>query len=83
MLKRRRIDVASSNGAPAPSQTRAAPTTNAADEPVLLEIKEISVSVPQRKKFDICFTKGHIYARAPNTTGPVQGMAYAGNDIGT
>lgn len=58
------------------------PETNAADEPVLLEIKEISVSVPQRKKFELCFTANHFYARAPGTTAPIPAITHAWSDIG-
>ncbi|KAG7414103.1 hypothetical protein LZL87_003535 [Fusarium oxysporum] len=77
--KRRRVDV-QTNGAA--NGTKAVKTeTNAADEVVLLEIKEISVSVPQRKKFELCFTDGHIYARAPNTTAPIPAITYAWSDI--
>lgn len=54
---------------------------SAASEQVQLEIKEISLSIPQRKKFDLCFTKNHLYARAPNTTAPVEGIVYAWADI--
>lgn len=52
------------------------------DENVQLEIKEISVSVPQRKKFDLCFSDTHLFARAPGTTTPAPGIAYAWRDIG-
>ncbi|TQN68089.1 Histone chaperone [Colletotrichum shisoi] len=87
--KRRRVDEGPTNGFK-PTNTsgtvaKAAPkssgTGNAADEEVLLEIKEISVSVPQRKKYDLCFTANHLYARAPNTTAPVEGITYAWEDI--
>ncbi|OAA56139.1 negative regulator of DNA transposition protein [Niveomyces insectorum RCEF 264] len=53
----------------------------AATEAVLLEIRDISVSLPQRKKLSLCFTKNYLYARAANDTGPVQGIAYAWKDI--
>ena len=49
---------------------------------MLLEVKEISVSVPQRKKFELCFTPRHLYARAPGTTAPAAGIVYAWEDIG-
>jgi len=79
--KKRRVDV-QTNGAA--NGTKPVKTeTNAADEAVLLEIKEISVSVPQRKKFELCFTDGHIYARAPNTAAPIPAITYAWSDIGT
>ncbi len=41
----------------------------------LLEIKEISFSMPQRKKYDQCFTKNYQYVRAPKTTELDFGMA--------
>ncbi len=55
---------------------------DAASEAVLLEIEDISVSIPQRKKYSLCFTKNYLYTKAPGTTGPVQGMIYAWKDIG-
>ncbi|KAI9155520.1 Histone chaperone RTT106 [Paramyrothecium foliicola] len=76
-LKRRRVDNGAVNGAAGSPAVLA----NAADEPVLLEIKEISVAVPQRKKFEICFTAQHIYARAPGTTAPIPAITYAWSDI--
>ncbi|KAK1997196.1 Rtt106-domain-containing protein [Colletotrichum falcatum] len=87
--KRRRVDEGHTNGFKSTNTNGAAPnaapktsgTANAADEEVLLEIKEISVSVPQRKKYDLCFTANHLYARAPNTTAPVEGIVYAWEDI--
>ncbi|KAM4066319.1 histone chaperone [Hirsutella rhossiliensis] len=74
--KRRRVDVAHSNGvanSPVPG--------NAADEAVLLEVKEISVSAPQRKKLELCFTSNFLYARAPGTVAPIPGITYAWRDI--
>ncbi|KAK2043633.1 Rtt106-domain-containing protein [Colletotrichum somersetense] len=87
--KRRRVDEGPTNGFKATNTNGASPNTapkssgtgNAADEEVLLEIKDISVSVPQRKKYDLCFTANHLYARAPNTTAPVEGIIYAWEDI--
>lgn len=55
---------------------------HAGGEPVLLHVKEISVSVPQRKKFELCFTQSFIYARAPGTTAPIPQICYAWQDIG-
>jgi hypothetical protein len=81
--KKRRVDVQQSNGAANGTKPPVKTETNAADESVLLEIKEISVSVPQRKKFELCFTDGHIYARTPNTTAPIPAITYAWSDIGT
>lgn len=76
--KRRKVQAGrdtngAANGSPA--------TGNPADDPVLLQVKEISVSVPQRKKFEICFTPDFLYARVPGTTVPLQGMTYAWTDI--
>ncbi|UKZ78561.1 hypothetical protein TrVFT333_006307 [Trichoderma virens FT-333] len=75
--KRRKVGTEQANGSPS-SQVA---LSNAADEAVLLEIKEISVSVPQRKKLEICFTSNHLYARAPGTPAPLQGISYAWRDI--
>ncbi|KAF9878241.1 hypothetical protein CkaCkLH20_04279 [Colletotrichum karsti] len=87
--KRRRVDEGPSNGFKATntngtsksSAPKSAGTVNAADEEVLLEIKEISVSVPQRKKYELCFTENHLYARLPGTTAPVEGIIYPWEDI--
>jgi hypothetical protein len=79
--KKRRVDLQQTNGAANGTKPPVKVETNAADESVLLEIKEISVSVPQRKKFELCFTDGHIYARTPNTTAPIPAITYAWSDI--
>jgi hypothetical protein len=90
-LKRRRVDeqqpsggFATLNGKAAASggASMAAASGNAADEQVQLEIKEISISVPQRKKFDLCFTDNFLYARPTGTTTPAQGIVYSWADIG-
>lgn len=54
----------------------------AAKEVILLEVKEISVSIPQRKKYDLCFTKNYLYTKQVGTTTPVQGMVYDWSQIG-
>ncbi|KAI0885394.1 Rtt106-domain-containing protein [Annulohypoxylon maeteangense] len=80
-LKRRRVDIEpSQNGT---TQDATAPTTieDVASENILLEIKDISVSIPQRKKFELCFTPKHIYARVPGTTTPLPSIVYAWKDI--
>lgn|SRR5687768_1231693 len=77
--KKRRVEVDRTNG----TSTGVAPPSNAADGEVLLVVKEISVSVPQRKKFELCFTSSHIYARTPGTTAPIPAITYAWQDIGT
>ncbi|SPQ24159.1 c434fe49-a636-4d68-9e85-faa3624e0c71 [Thermothielavioides terrestris] len=53
----------------------------AAADPILLEVKDISVTAPQRKKYDLCFTKNFLYARAPGSFLPVQGVVYPWGDI--
>ncbi|KAH8168347.1 histone chaperone [Sarocladium implicatum] len=75
--KKRRVEIERTNGA----QSGAASNSNAADEEVLLVVKEISVSVPQRKKFELCFTANHFYARAPGTTAPIPAITYAWHDL--
>lgn len=54
---------------------------HANDEP-LLQVKEISMVVPLRKKFTIEFTKNHIQARDPKTDDVVPGTTYSWKDIG-
>ncbi|XDG03468.1 hypothetical protein ABKA04_003083 [Annulohypoxylon sp. FPYF3050] len=80
-LKRRRVDIESSQNGNA--QDVAAPTTveDVASENILLEIKDISVSIPQRKKFELCFTPKHLFARIPGTTAPVPSIVYAWKNI--
>ncbi|KAI1869520.1 hypothetical protein JX265_006610 [Neoarthrinium moseri] len=81
-LKRRRVDIEPSKNSPAPNgASTSSEPVDVASEKTLLEIKDISVSIPQRKKFDLCFTAQHIYARAPNTTAPLPGITYAWKDI--
>ncbi|PHH60704.1 hypothetical protein CDD81_1322 [Ophiocordyceps australis] len=72
-LKRRRVEAAPSNASNA--------LLNAADEPVLLVVKDISVAAPQRKKFELCLTDNFLYARAPGATAPVSGIVYAWRDF--
>lgn len=82
--KRRRVDIEPSrDGRPSLSNgVTALSPDNVAKEDVLLEIKDISVSIPQRKKFDLCFTAGHLYARAPGTKAPVPGIIFPWKSIG-
>ncbi|XXG97260.1 hypothetical protein Hte_003556 [Hypoxylon texense] len=80
-LKRRRVDIEPSQNGNTPSNEVATTIEDVASENILLEIKDISVSIPQRKKFELCFSPKHIYARAPNTTAPVPGIVYAWKDI--
>lgn len=86
--KRRRVEAqtSGSNGATHPiagSQAAVLGADAAAAEPVLLEIKDISISVPQRKKYDLCFTKNFLYARASGSPVPVQGIVYPWKDLGS
>lgn len=53
----------------------------AAQEELQLEVKDISVSVPQRKKLNLCFTKNYLYARTNADTKPVAGVVYRWADI--
>ena len=54
----------------------------AAAEQVLVEIKDVSLSIPQRKKYDLCFTKNYLYARASGSSAPVEGIVYPWREIG-
>ncbi|KAG9246299.1 hypothetical protein BJ878DRAFT_456608 [Calycina marina] len=47
----------------------------------LLSVKEISVTIPQRKKCTIHFSDTHIYATLPDAEEPFQSMAFAFKDI--
>ncbi|KAI0425345.1 hypothetical protein F5Y09DRAFT_103064 [Xylaria sp. FL1042] len=81
--KRRRVDIEpSQNGQSSSSNGATVVSADAVSkEDVLLEIKDISVSIPQRKKFDLCFTAGHLYARAPGTKAPVPGIIFPWKSI--
>ncbi|KAL3427715.1 hypothetical protein PVAG01_01224 [Phlyctema vagabunda] len=63
--------------------TRNATTATPAsgNDPVLLEVKDISVVIPQRKKYTLCFTASHLYARLGESKEPVAGISYALKDI--
>lgn len=79
--KRRRVEVARP-----PTNGRAANGVQVGGElpetdPVLLEIKDISLSVPVRKKYDLVFTSNFLYARASGTSAPVPGIVYAWRDF--
>lgn len=79
--KKRKVNADQTNGA-APAKNGGSTAANVADEPILLEVKEISVSVPQRKKFEICLTPSYLYARAPGSKDPLPVITYAWEDIG-
>ncbi|KAK5629233.1 hypothetical protein RRF57_004948 [Xylaria bambusicola] len=81
--KRRRVDIEPSrNGPLSQSNGVTAPSPDSvAKEDVLLEIKDISISIPQRKKFDLCFTASHLYARAPGTKAPIPSIIFPWKSI--
>ncbi|KAK4214950.1 putative chaperone protein [Rhypophila decipiens] len=91
--KRRRVDIATisqpnghsvtsaPNGAAGSRNDVSSGGGNAASEDVLLEIKDVSLSAPQRKKYDLCFTDNFLYARVSGTSAPVQGIVYPWKDI--
>ncbi|KAI0853950.1 Rtt106-domain-containing protein [Daldinia vernicosa] len=80
-LKRRRVDIEPSHNGNIPPATETSTVEDISSENILLEIKDISVSIPQRKKFELCFTPKHLYARIPGATTPAPGIAYAWKDI--
>ncbi|KAI0385618.1 Rtt106-domain-containing protein [Hypomontagnella monticulosa] len=80
-LKRRRVDIEPSQNGNTPNATATATIEDVTSENILLEIKDISVSIPQRKKFELCFTPKHLYARVPGTTTPAPGIVYAWKDV--
>lgn len=83
--KKRRLDEdiavrpASTNGTSNHTE-KSAPAS--ADDTVFLEVKDISMVIPQRKKYTMCFTASHIYARLPDSKEPVSGTSFAWADIG-
>ncbi|EPE36817.1 PH [Glarea lozoyensis ATCC 20868] len=56
------------------------PAASSSDK-ILLEVKDISIVIPQRKKYTLCFTSTHLYARLPDSPEPVAGISYAWKDI--
>ncbi|TLS21433.1 uncharacterized protein PpBr36_10125 [Pyricularia pennisetigena] len=84
--KRRRVDVDQTNGTPnGHVKTEGASSTDvvaeAAAEELQLEIKDVSVSIPQRKKYNLCLTKHFIFARNNADPKPVAGMVWRWEDI--
>ncbi|KAK0712406.1 hypothetical protein B0T26DRAFT_336935 [Lasiosphaeria miniovina] len=85
--KRRRVDIipqSQVNGRHATAHNAGGALLSvdaAATEPVLLEIKDISIVAPQRKKYDLCFTKNFLYARASGSSTPVPGVVYPWRDV--
>ncbi|KAH8685529.1 hypothetical protein BGZ60DRAFT_426017 [Tricladium varicosporioides] len=72
-----RLVNSSTSGKPTPNGT----STAIEDNPILLEIKDISIVIPQRKKYTLCFTSSHIYARLGDSLEPAAGISYAWKDI--
>ncbi|KAI1129818.1 hypothetical protein F5Y10DRAFT_142886 [Nemania abortiva] len=79
--KRRRVDIEPTRNGQSSNGAVAGSADDVANEDVLLEIKDISVSIPQRKKFDLCFTANHLYARAPGTKAPMPGIIFPWKSI--
>ncbi|KAI1438951.1 hypothetical protein GGR50DRAFT_685032 [Xylaria sp. CBS 124048] len=79
--KRRRVDVEPSQNGQSSDGALSSSADNVSSESVLLEIKDISVSIPQRKKFELCFTANHLYARVPGTQIAVPGTIYPWKNI--
>jgi len=85
--KKRRLDEAvpsrpAANGTTGNAAAKGISAPASSSDPVLLEVKEISVVIPQRKKYTLCFTSTHLYARLPDSTEPAPGISYAWKDIG-
>lgn len=51
------------------------------DQAVLLQVKDISLVIPQRKRYTLEFTASHIRARHPDTNELAQGISYSWEDI--
>ena len=85
--KKRRLDEEltnrpASNGTNGHTKSAAGAVAANGTDPVLLELKDISLVIPQRKKYTLCFTSSHLYARLPDYKEPVAGISYAWSDIG-
>ncbi|RDL37796.1 PH protein [Venustampulla echinocandica] len=78
--KKRRLDEGIASR-PAANGTANGTAVASSKDPVLLEIKEISVVIPQRKKYTLCMTSSHLYARLPDSQEPVASISYAWKDI--
>jgi len=85
--KKRRLDEGvpsrpATNGTNGQAVGKVSSAPASSNDPVLLEIKEISVVIPQRKKYTLCFTATHLYARLPDSKEPAPGISFAWKDIG-
>jgi hypothetical protein len=70
-----------SNGTIGTNRNGAAVTAVDDNEPVMLRVKDISLVIPQRKKYTLEFTASHIRARHPDTNEAITGISYAWKDI--
>jgi hypothetical protein len=66
------------NGSNRPAAT---PPSVLVDENVLLQIKDISVVIPQRKKYTLELTPSHIRTRHPDSKELISGISYAWKEI--
>jgi hypothetical protein len=85
--KKRRLDQditsrPATNGTNGHAVSNGKSTAASSNDPVLLEVKDISVVIPQRKKYTLCFTASHLYVRLPDSKEPVPGISFAWSDIG-
>lgn len=86
--KKRKIEEAGlpintvSNGTNGYTRTDTAALASKDEGPVLLQIKDISLVIPQRKKYILEFTSTHLRARLPDGKEPVP-ITYAWKDIGS
>lgn len=80
--KRRRVDIEPSQRGQSYNGATTSSADDVAKEEVLLEIKDISVSTPLRKKLDLCFTASHLYGRVSGTKGPLPGIIFPWKSIG-
>jgi len=69
------------NGTNGTNQAAAASSTVPMDESVLLQIKDISFVIPQRKKYTLEFTPSHIRAQHPDTKELIPGIRYAWKEM--
>lgn len=85
--KKRKIEEAGlpintvSNGTVGTSRNGATVSAIGNNGPVLLRVKDISLVIPQRKKYTLEFTASHINARHPDTNEAIPGISYAWKDI--
>ncbi|KAF7558437.1 hypothetical protein G7046_g5713 [Stylonectria norvegica] len=85
--KKRRVDIEQTNGSAQGTKTTAHKSTTehalvaAEDDAIYLEISEISISVPQRKKVSLHFTENYLNVQTPGSDKPMKAISYAWKDI--